>query len=61
MSPSDTNNDVAIEILDPIQEQLLEAAIQNNNLSVAGPDKDPGVPLFNIPDGDTMIDLTNLS
>ena len=43
------------------QEQLVEAAVQNNSLSVAVPDKTPGVPLVNIPDDDTMIDLTNLS
>ena len=58
MSPIDTHDDSVIEILDPSQEQLLEASIQNNSLSITVPDKTPGVPLFNIPDDDTVIDLT---
>ena len=45
--------------MDPSQEQLLEAAIHNNSLSIAGPDKTQGVPLLNILDYDTVIDLTN--
>ena len=61
VSPTDTHDNGSIEILDPSQEQLLEAAIQNNILSIAVPDKTTGVPLFNIPDDDTVIDLTNLS
>ena len=61
VSPSDTYDDSAIDILDPSQEQLVEAGVQNNSLSIAGPDKNPGVPLVNIPNDDTMIDLTNSS
>ena len=61
VSPSDTHDDGAIEILEPSQEQLVEAVVQNNSLFVAGPDKTPGVPLFNIPDDDTVIDFTNSS
>ena len=45
----------------PSQEQLLEAAIHNNSLSIAGPDKTPGVPLFIIPDNVTVNDLNHLS
>ena len=48
-------------IHDPSQEQLIEAAVQNNSLSIDGPDKTPVVPLLNISDDDTVIDLTNLS
>ena len=57
MSPSDTHDDGAIEILEPSQEQQIEAAVQNNSLSIAGPDQTPGVTLVNIPDDDTVIDL----
>ena len=48
-------------IHDPSQEQLIEAAVQNNSLSIDGPDKTPVVPLLNISDDDTVIDLTNSS
>ena len=41
VSPSDTHDYSDIEIFDPSQEQLLEAAIHNNTLSIAGPDKTP--------------------
>ena len=61
VSSSDKHDDDAIEILDPSQKQLVEVAVQNNILSIAGPDKTPGVPLVNIPDDDTVIDLTNSS
>ena len=43
------------------QEQLVEAVVQNNSLYIAGTDKTPGVPLVNIPDDDTVIELTNSS
>ena len=61
VSPSDTHDDSAIDIYEPIQEQLVESVVHNNSLSIAGPYKTPGVPLVNIPDDDTMIDLTNSS
>ena len=48
-------------LLESYQEQLIEAAIQNNSFSIAGPDKTQGVPLFNILDYDTVIDLNNSS
>ena len=61
VSHSDTHDDVKIEILEPIQEHLVEAAVHNNSLSIAGPNKTPGLPLVNIPYDDTVIGLTNSS
>ena len=61
VSPIDTHDDGMIDILEPSQEQLVEAAVHNNSLSIAGTDNNPGVTLVNIPDDDTVIYLAKLS
>ena len=46
----------AIEIIDPSQEQLVQSAIYNNSLSVAGPDQTPGLPLVHFANDEDIVD-----
>ena len=47
MSQGISREDGAIEIIKPSQKQLVQLAIHKNSLSVAGPDRTPGVALVN--------------
>ena len=46
----------AIKIINPIQEQLVQSAIHNNSLSVAGPDRKPGVSLVKFANDEDIVD-----
>ena len=51
-----SSEDGAIEIIDPIQEQLVQSVIHNNSLSVARPYMNPGVPLVNFSNDEDIVD-----
>ena len=51
-----SREDGAVEIIDPSQEQLVQSAIHNNSLSIAVPDRTPGVPLGNFSNDEYIVD-----
>ena len=56
MSQGISREDGEIEIIDPSQEKLVQYAMHNNSLSVAGPDQTAGVPLVNFSNEEDVVD-----
>ena len=55
-----SREDGAIEIIDPSQEKLVQSAINNNSLYVAGTDRTPGVLLVNSTNDENIVDSSQV-